>query len=67
MKPLALVLAVAFVILAILAFLGSVNLGVHAIGLDGTRHVKHAVLYAILAALSLVWFRFQTNAAAVRR
>jgi hypothetical protein len=66
MKPLALVLAVVFVILAIMAFVG-VNAGVHAMGLDGTRHLKHAVLYAILAALSLVWFRFQNNTATIRR
>jgi hypothetical protein len=65
MKPLALALAVVFVVLAIMAFVG-VNAGVHALGLDGTHHAKHAVLYAILAVLSLIWFRFQTNAATAR-
>ncbi len=61
MKPLALALAVVFLILAVMTFTG-VDLGVKAAGLDGGHHTKHAVLYAILAALSLVWFRFQNSA-----
>ena len=66
MKPLAIVLALLFVVLAICAFVG-VNAGVHALGLDGARHTKHAVIYAVLAILSLVWLRFQNNAATVSR
>ncbi len=66
MKPLAIILAVIFIVLAICAIVG-VNAGVHALGLDGTRHTKHAVIYAVLAILSLVWLRFQNNAAIVRR
>ncbi len=61
MKNLAIVLAFVFIALSICVYLGVWN-GLPAIGLDGTHHVKHAILYAILAILSLLWFRFQTNA-----
>lgn len=29
-------------------------------------HVKHAILLAVLGALSLIWFRFQSNATSSR-
>ena len=61
MKILALVLAVIFVLFAITAATGLCN-AVPAIGFDGTHHIKHAILYAGLAVLSLVWFRFLSNA-----
>ncbi len=57
MKILALVLAAVFILLAVLAATGSTSF-MPVLGLDGTHHVKHAILYAILAILSLVWFRF---------
>jgi hypothetical protein len=54
MKALALVLAVAFVVLAVLYFTGNAPYP-HGV------HVKHAVLMLVLAVASLVWFRFQSN------
>lgn len=61
MKGLALVLALAFLVLAILAGTGMANVHSHALGVDGTHHLKHTVLYVILAVLSLVWMRFQSG------
>jgi accessory gene regulator protein AgrB len=54
MKPLALVLAVIFVILGVLYFMGRMpwpSLGVHA---------KHGIGCIIIALLCLVWYRFQS-------
>jgi hypothetical protein len=50
MKTVALVLAIAFFILAIVYWLPSGPLG---------SHVKHGILFAALGLLSLVWMRFQ--------
>lgn len=56
MKQLALVLAVVFLIIAVLYWTGHfVPAGVH---------VKHGVVSVILALLCLVWYRFQTAAPA---
>ena len=60
MKMLALVLGIIFVVLAILCFTGVTNF-LPALGLDGTRHMKHGIGYLILAVLSFVWMRFQAN------
>ncbi len=57
MKVLAIVLAVVFIVLCILTATGAMSFA-PALGVDGTHHTKHAVLYAVLALLSLVWFRF---------
>ena len=62
MKILALVLAVVFIVFAITAATGICN-AVPALGFDGTHHIKHAILYAVLAVLSAMWYRFQANAA----
>ncbi len=56
MKPLALVLAVVFFIIAILYLIGVLQVGVSH---PGGRHVSHFVLFAVLGVLSLVWMRFQ--------
>jgi hypothetical protein len=56
MKTLALVLALIFLIAAILAIGGFAHFSA-ALGFDGTRHVKHAILYIALAVLSLLWYR----------
>lgn len=53
MKPLSLVLAVVFFIVAILYWTGIVL----------QHHVKHGILFLVLALLCLVWYRFQTSAA----
>ncbi|HEY8322515.1 MAG TPA: hypothetical protein VIG46_12065 [Candidatus Baltobacteraceae bacterium] len=63
MKILALVLTVVFVLFAITAATGICN-AVPALGFDGAHHLKHAILYAVLAVLSILWYRFQANAAA---
>ena len=64
MKPLAIVLAVMFLILAACAFTGAIHGGPRSLGLDGLPHAKHGVLYVILAVLSLIWLRFQSAAPA---
>jgi hypothetical protein len=58
MKALAIVLAIIFIVLAILTFTGVAHFAPF-LGLDGTHHTKHAVLYLVLALLSLIWLRFQ--------
>jgi type VI protein secretion system component VasK len=55
-KPLALVLAVVFFIIAVLYLVGVLQIGVSH---PGGRHVSHFVLFAVLGALCLVWMRFQ--------
>lgn len=55
MKALPIVLAIVFVVAAILYFTGHFYpTGVH---------TKHGVVMLILAVLSLVWFRFMSNSA----
>ncbi|HYW52633.1 MAG TPA: hypothetical protein VE826_01620 [Dongiaceae bacterium] len=52
MKPLALILAAVFVIIAILYWTGHfIPAGVH---------LKHGIVSIILALLCLVWYRFQS-------
>jgi hypothetical protein len=53
MKPLALVLAAAFFVMAILYFTG------HMFYPTGV-HTKHGVVMLVLGVASLVWFRFQS-------
>jgi len=56
-KALALVLAVVFFIIAILYAAGVLQIGSH----HGGRHISHAVLFAVLGVLCLIWMRFQTS------
>jgi accessory gene regulator protein AgrB len=56
MKPVALVLAVVFLIVAALYWTG------HAY--PAGVHVKHAIICVVLALLCLVWYRFQSAAPA---
>ena len=52
MKPLALILAAVFVVIAILYWTGHfIPAGVH---------LKHGIVSVILALLCLVWYRFQS-------
>ena len=55
MKPLALILAAVFVIVAVLYFVGHGPLAAPGV------HVKHGIVSIILALLCLVWYRFQSN------
>jgi hypothetical protein len=56
MKQISLVLAVVFLIIAVLYWTGHfIPAGVH---------VKHGIVSVILALLSLVWYRFQAAAPA---
>jgi len=57
MKTLALVLAIAFFVVAVLYFLPSGPFG---------HHLKHGIVFAILGILALVWMRFQSSAPARR-
>ena len=63
MKTLAIVLAIIFLILAVCTAFGLASF-LPILGLDGTHHTKHAILYFILAILAFVWYRFQNNAPA---
>ncbi len=54
-KALAVALAAIFFIVAILYGTGVLQIGTHEPG----PHLKHAVLFALLGVLSLVWMRFQ--------
>lgn len=56
MKVLAIVLGIVFAIAALLAVTGSAHFS-HLLGFDGHRHLKHTVLYAILALLCFGWAR----------
>jgi hypothetical protein len=61
MKGLAVTLAVVFVFCAILSFLHPLapNAVTSALGFASDKpHVKHPVLYLVLAVLSLIWLRF---------
>ena len=66
MKILAIVLTLVFVVLAVLAATGAASFS-HALGLDGTHHVKHAIVYIILAILCVIWARFAGSTAASAR
>jgi hypothetical protein len=50
MKILAIVLAVAFFAVAVCYW----------VGIFGTVHVKHGILFAGLGVLALIWLRFQS-------
>jgi hypothetical protein len=63
MKPVAFGLAAVFFIIAVLYAVGVLNIGAHEVS---PHHYKHAVLFAVLGALALVWARFQTNAKSAR-
>ena len=56
MKPLALILAVVFVIIAILYWTGHFY--------PPGVHTKHGIASVVLALLCLVWYRFQSAAPA---
>jgi len=66
MRILALVLAIVFIVLAVLAATGAVNFHSRALGLDGAHHVKHALLYVVLCILALIWMRFAAADARAR-
>ena len=56
MKPLSLILAVVFFVIAILYWTGFVL----------PHHVKHGILAIVLALLCLIWYRFQSASATTR-
>jgi hypothetical protein len=63
MKIIPIVLAVIFFAVAGLYGAGLLQLGTHTPG----PHIKHAVLFAGLGVLSLVWLRFQSNESGATR
>ena len=63
MKTLALVLGIVFIILAVLTATGIASFA-PAIGLNGHHHLKHTVLFAVIAVLCFIWMRFAANAQA---
>jgi hypothetical protein len=58
MKILSLLLAIAFFVVAALYWTGNLQFLAHEAG----PHHKHAVLFAALGILCLIWFRFQSAA-----
>ncbi len=52
-------LAVAFFAVSLLYLLGVLQIGASPSG----HHIKHALLFAVLGVLSLVWMRFQKTSA----
>jgi hypothetical protein len=63
MKGLAIILAVVFVIAAVVSVLHPLAPSplTSALGFSNDKpHLKHPVLYLVLAVLSLVWLRFQS-------
>jgi hypothetical protein len=62
MKSLAVILAVVFFAIAILYWTGTLQIGAH----EGGPHHKHAVLFAVLGILALIWYRFQSTASPSR-
>jgi len=56
LKILAVVLFVVFLIAAVLAFTGMAHFS-SILGFDGRHHIKHGIVYAVLAVLSLLWMR----------
>ena len=66
MKALAASLVVVFVILAVVAILHPLEPSsvTKAIGFSSDKpHTKHVIAYFVLALLSVVWIRFQSNTA----
>ncbi len=61
MKMLALVLGIVFLVLAVLTATGMAAF-LPALGVDGHHHVKHTVLFVVIAVLCFVWMRFASNA-----
>jgi hypothetical protein len=66
MKVLAVVLGLLFLILAVCTATGIAHFA-PAIGLNGERHVKHTILYAVIAVICFIWARMTTETAPVRR
>jgi len=54
MKALAVIVAIVCFVLAILYWTGTLQMGASTPG----PHHKHAVLFAVLGIVALVWFRF---------
>jgi hypothetical protein len=59
MRAVAVLLAIVFFVLAALYWTGALQFAVRE---PGGPHHKHAVLFAVLGILSLIWFRFQSSA-----
>jgi hypothetical protein len=56
LKVLAIVLFVVFAAAAVLTFTGVATFA-PILGFDGQHHIKHGIVYAVLAILSLLWMR----------
>jgi hypothetical protein len=63
LKAVPIALAVIFFIISALYLLGILQIGASHPG----RHVSHAILFAVLGVLSLVWMRFQAAPASPGR
>ena len=60
MKPLAIVLAVAFFVIGALYGFGTINVLTKS-GEAHAHHVSHLVVCWFIALLCLIWYRFQSN------
>jgi hypothetical protein len=61
LKVLSIALAVVFFLISALYLAGVLQIGVSEAAHG--PHLKHAVLFAVLGVLSLVWMRFQSKSA----
>lgn len=68
MKTVAIILGIIFAVLAVLAATGAIHFaGGRAVGLDGARHLKHTILYAVIAVLCFLWARMSAAAPSTTR
>jgi hypothetical protein len=66
MKVLAVVLGIVFILAAIASATGILHFS-HALGFDGTRHTKHAILYALIGILCFLWARMSPGTTTTAR
>jgi cytochrome b561 len=64
MKAIAILLSLAFFVLGILYWNGTLQAGVSH---TGGPHHSHGILFVVLAVLSLIWLRFQSHEPTVSR
>lgn len=66
MRIVAIILGIIFAVLAILTATGAAKFA-PVLGLDGTHHLKHTILYAVIAILCFIWARMSSPAPSTTR
>ncbi|HEY5257458.1 MAG TPA: hypothetical protein VIJ12_03690 [Candidatus Baltobacteraceae bacterium] len=62
MKALAIVLTIVFIVAAVLTATGAAHFA-PVLGFNGTHHLKHTILYVVLAVLCAIWARMDVSRA----